>query len=147
MQMTSGTTFTGNSGLSYTASATAVTEVGGADVALALKNGWVPVPYPSPIIDNRILQLPKWRNAINRVRAGTGRGRLMLLGDSTTTGAGAGASGNFNLAGALAKSRGAELAARLATLGIPTSFNSVISDGQVTQNGVTCPAYDPRCTL
>lgn len=92
-------------------------------------------------------QLNHWRAALARVSAGTGRGRLLLVGDSTTTGAGAGTSGTTNLVGAFAKSRTTYLTKRLNDLGIPTSNNSFISDQNVTAQGVTLPSYDPRIAM
>lgn len=89
-------------------------------------------------------QLNHWRAALARMRAGTGRARVLLIGDSTTDGAGAGTSGTTNLVGSEAKNRGNSLATILKALGIPSSYNSFVSDGNVTLNSVTLQQYDPR---
>lgn len=94
------------------------------------------------------VRLPNWRNSLAKVRAGTGRGRILLIGDSTTAGAGSGASGSLNLVGAWAKSRTQSLAARLAALGVPTSSNSVVGDNSAQfVQGVNVSLYDPRIVL
>lgn len=93
------------------------------------------------------IQLAKTRNAFAKVRAATGRARVLLIGDSTTVGAGAGTSGNTNLVGAQAKNRTNALAARLASLGIPTSANSFMCDSWVGHASVSLPNYDSRISL
>lgn len=92
-------------------------------------------------------QLGKWRNVLAKVRAGTGRGRIVLVGDSTTAGAGAGTSGQTNLVGAQPLNRTMNLAARLAALGIPTQTHSFMADQYTAKTSVTLPQYDPRISI
>lgn len=91
--------------------------------------------------------LAKWRNAMAKVRAGTGRGRLLLVGDSTTMGGGAGTSGQTNLVGAQANNRTMALAARLSALGVPTQTHSFMGDQYCGKTSVTYAQYDPRLSL
>jgi len=51
-----------------------------------------------------LVNLPIFKAAMAGVRAGTGRGKIVIIGDSTSMGAGAGTSGTSNLNGAAQKS-------------------------------------------
>jgi lysophospholipase L1-like esterase len=92
--------------------------------------------------------LPKWRAAVARVRAGTGRGRLLMIGDSTTAGVGAGTGtgGQQNLIGAYAKTSTRALSALLAGY-MPVSDKSFCGD-QIVQGvaPVNYVQYDTRVT-
>jgi lysophospholipase L1-like esterase len=106
----------------------------------------VPV-YTDLFFAGRQNQLRKWRSSMGRVRAGTGRSRLVCIGDSNRGGLGAGSSGTTNSVGAYAKSPVRALAQRLAALGVAVSDNSFMGD----QGMITLPtaygSYDPRITL
>ena len=80
-----------------------------------------------------------------RVKAGSGRGRLSLVGDSTSVADGAGA-GGARIAGARANRPSAVLAALLTGAGYPALDNSLYS-ANVQPSGLTLPAYDPRIAL
>ena len=88
--------------------------------------------------------LRKWRNALAKVRSGTGRGKILFFGDSTTAGSGAGSSGNVNMVGAWSKSFPNQIAKLLAAAGIPTSSNSYLSNQNAAGTGVAYNSYDPR---
>ncbi len=88
-----------------------------------------------------------FRAAVARVRAGTGRGRIVWKGDSITVGQGGGSNADqFGLTGARAKRIPAVLAALLSDGGTPTLDGSIVADNGV--NGATgqqlIGAYDPR---
>lgn len=98
-------------------------------------------------MDNEALHLvsqqpmERWQRAAARVRAGTGRARLLVVGDSTSCGAGAGTGGVCQLDGAYANSW-PQLLARLDAPLVPFSANSVIGTQGTLQ---LAPAvYDPR---
>lgn len=91
-------------------------------------------------------KLPNYRNALSQIRAGTGRGRIVMLGDSTMVGTGAG-TGTSNLVGAYPKTQTADLAAQLTSLGIPCSFNGNFSSGSVPNQGVAYGSYNPSVSL
>jgi lysophospholipase L1-like esterase len=86
-------------------------------------------------------QMQCWQRAIARVRAGTGRARLLVLGDSTNCGAGAGLGGMCRLHGAYANGW-PQLLARLAAPLVPFSANSLVGTQGVTE--VAPELYDPR---
>lgn len=90
------------------------------------------------------LRLPHWRNALAKVRAGTGRGKILFFGDSTTIGSGAGSSGNVNMVGAWTKSFPNQITKQLAAVGIADSSNSYLSNQNSAGTGVAYNSYDPR---
>lgn len=93
-------------------------------------------------MSNRHLQ--RWRRAIASVRAGTGRARLLVIGDSTSCGAGAGMGGPFNLNRAYANAW-PQLLARVAAPLVPFSASSLVGTQGVSQ--VEPAIYDPRVSL
>lgn len=109
----------------------------------------MPPPIPNTVTSASGLMnigapnLLHWRKAIAKVRDGTGRGRLVLIGDSTTAGAGAGTGGTLNYNGAYAKNWPRALGALLSAT-VPTSDNSFFGDQ--CQN-VAYGTYDPRVVL
>lgn len=80
--------------------------------------------------------LPTWRAAVARVKAGTGRGRILMIGDSTTLSEGGGndASSPYDT-GAVGNSAGYVMAAGLAAGGIPTNANGFWGDGGCANYG------------
>ena len=87
-----------------------------------------------------------WRAAIARVRAGLGRGTVVIFGASESMGGGAGSGGTAELNGAQSFSWPADLAAILGT-SVPTSYNSLFCDNGATSNaGVAYGTYDTRVT-
>jgi hypothetical protein len=92
-------------------------------------------------------QLPATRAGFARVNAGTGRFRLMLMGDSTRAGVGAGSSGTSNSVGARAKSSAAALAARFNAMGIPASDKSFFGDQGMGTLPTAYGSYDSRVVL
>lgn len=94
----------------------------------------------------RANNLPHWRNALAKVRAGTGRGRILFIGDSTTGGTGSGSGGG--LTGAWGTSFPNDVANILAARGIPTSSKSIAGDQGVKSGAaVDYGTYDTRVTL
>lgn len=80
------------------------------------------------------------------VKAGTGRMRILRIGDSTEWGAYALGSGT-PAAGNRPYCSGVQFARLLSTLGIPSFCNSWLGDGGVTGLSSTLGAYDTRITL
>jgi hypothetical protein len=80
-----------------------------------------------------------------RVKAGSGRGRISIVGDSTSVGDGAGAGGG-RIAGARPNRPSAVLAGLLTQAGYPALDNSIYT-ANVQPSGSTLPAYDPRLAL
>jgi lysophospholipase L1-like esterase len=74
---------------------------------------------PAPTYGLTSTALPRWRKARAAVRAGTGRGRILCMGDSTTAGVGA-----TDATGRITQAWPAYMASALAGLGIPTSTKS-----------------------
>ena len=88
--------------------------------------------------------LPVWKAAVKRVFRGTGRGRLLILGDSTA--AGAGSSNSTSLwTNSWANSVSSRLATALTAKGIPCSNNSLTTWQNISTG--TYPAFDPRVAL
>ena len=79
-----------------------------------------------------------------RVLSGSGRGRILPIGDSTTASAGA-ATGTTGCVGAFAKSYPTQLAAALTAKGLRASNKSFGGDQSIGSQ-VTYPQYDPRAT-
>lgn len=98
---------------------------------------------PSGHFNINAATLTKWRAAVAKVRAGTGRGRIVLCGDSTTAGAGAGSGGTLNYNGAFAKNYPRAFGVLL-NKSVTTSDNSFMCD-QAT--GIAYGTYDPRVSL
>jgi hypothetical protein len=88
---------------------------------------------------------PSLKAMLARVGAGTGRGRISIVGDSTSVGDGAGA-GGARIAGARANRPSAVLAALLGGAGYPALDNSIYT-ANVQPSGSTLSAYDPRVSL
>ncbi|GGB18914.1 hypothetical protein GCM10011380_05590 [Sphingomonas metalli] len=86
------------------------------------------------------------RAAVARVRAGTGRGRIVWKGDSVTVGQGAGTSADPHyLTGARAKRIPAVLATLLSQGGTRTLDGAVVADHAIAKlTGLSVAAYDPR---
>jgi hypothetical protein len=84
--------------------------------------------------------------AVARVKANTGRGRIVFKGDSTTVGQGGGSGAPYNLAGARANRIPAVLSSLLSTAGIATLDNSMVGDNGMTQAGFGLGAYDTRAS-
>ena len=89
------------------------------------------------------------RSMLSRVRAGTGRGKIVMKGDSTTVGQGGGTGADpYRLTGARANRPAAVLAAGLTGAGISAVDGSVVADnGLGAFATVPLPAYDPRIAL
>lgn len=89
--------------------------------------------------------IPHWNKAVCNVRALTGRGKLLMVGDSTNSGAGSGSSGTLNLVGARPKSWPTDMATLL------TSFVACSDLSLWNNNGVqpstTYTLYDPRFSI
>jgi hypothetical protein len=91
---------------------------------------------------------PTWKTAAARIKAGTGRGRIVCIGSSSTSGIGAGSGGANNSIGARLYSYPHLLAPALTELGIPASEESVFGDSNIpTAHAITYPQYDPRVTF
>lgn len=89
--------------------------------------------------------LPRWRAAMARVRAGTGRGRLLTCGDSTSMGAGAGSGGTLNENGAYPKAWPQALAGMSGAItGVPFSSKAIMGNQAAA---VAYGTYDTRVTL
>jgi hypothetical protein len=85
---------------------------------------------------------------VARVRAGTGRGRIVWKGDSTTVGQGSGTGAPYYLAGARANRVPAVFAALLSTAGTPTLDNAMVGDNGMNQaSGFPFVSYDPRFVI
>lgn len=87
--------------------------------------------------------MKRWRRAVARVRDGSGRGRLLVIGDSTSMGAGAGSGGTTNLNGAFAKSWLSALA-KIPNPFVPFSLNSFVGNQGTL---VAYSTYDPRVSV
>ena len=91
--------------------------------------------------------LAHWRAKVAAVRAGTGRGTLVTLGDSTSMGAGAGSGGTTNVNGAYPFSWPSQLS-KLLNGFVGTNDNAVMGDqGASVGAGVAYGTYDTRVTL
>ncbi len=89
-------------------------------------------------------KLQKLTNAMSRVRSGTGRCRIGIVGDSTTMGAGAGSGGTNNVNGAAAKSPPRRLAEALNYI-IPAIDGGNFCDHALPDAGMGAIAsYDSR---
>lgn len=91
-------------------------------------------------------QMPKTRAGIARIRAGTGRLRVAILGDSTSIGTGSGTGSPPALNGAWPFSFGKYMAAQLSQYGLPTHDISFIGNQNVSGT-ISYPLYDTRATL
>jgi hypothetical protein len=109
----------------------------------------VAVPDPTPVG----LALNGSTNAalktmVARVRAGTGRGRIVWKGDSTTVGQGSGAGAPYYLAGARANRVPAAFAAAFSAAGTPTLDNAMVGDNGINQaGGFPFTSFDPRFAI
>jgi lysophospholipase L1-like esterase len=113
----------------------------------------VPAPYdattavlPSGLSNVRPQNLQHWRKALASVRDGTGRAKLLLLGDSTTAGTGSGSGGTSNTVGAYAHSFPRALAPLLAR-SVTVNDNSFIGDQSMSVVVTPYNSYDPRVTI
>lgn len=82
--------------------------------------------------------LPRTTAALARIASGSGRGRILMIGDSTTVGYGAAGSG---YTGARAKNSSAALAKWLTARGVPARNSSFMGANQTLVSAAT---YDPR---
>jgi len=98
-----------------------------ADAAASLLQPATPTETAAGLYNVSWARMPYWRAAIARVRAGTGRGKLLMVGDSTTSGTGSGSGGTSMLNGAFATAPGRGVAALLAAV-VATSDKSLIGD-------------------
>ena len=89
--------------------------------------------------------LPHWRAAMARVRNGSGRGRIVVLGDSTSMGEGAGTGGSSNLNAAFVQGWPEQMGPILSKQ-IAANTNAIFGD-QGTYSYVAYNTYDPRVTL
>lgn len=109
----------------------------------------VPTPDPTPVgfalngSPNAAL-----KTMVARVRAGTGRGRIVWKGDSTTVGQGSGTGAPYYLAGARANRVPAAFAAGLSAAGTPTLDNAMVGDNGMNQ-AASFPfvSFDPRFAI
>jgi lysophospholipase L1-like esterase len=81
-------------------------------------------------------QFRKTRDALARVTSGTGRGKIICIGDSTTFGEGSG-TGGTGRGGCMSKAWPAKLAASLTTLGVPAVNENKIGSSGLTTSTVT----------
>lgn len=87
---------------------------------------------------------------IARVKAGTGRGRIVWKGDSTTVGQGGGTTADaYGLTNARANRPPAVLASLLSAAGIAAFDNGVTGNNGLDQagGGPSLPVFDPRVSL
>jgi lysophospholipase L1-like esterase len=109
--------------------------------------GVLDVPFKRDLplgINLKASLLPNWTTVRSAVKAGSGSGKIVLLGDSTTAGYGAaGAASSYTNTQAVAPP--AQLRRLLSAQGIPAEVGNFMSDSNVnTQNGVATNTYDPR---
>jgi hypothetical protein len=109
--------------------------------------------YGNSVLNWQPQNLQHWRAALARVRAGSGRARIMFMTDSQFGGAGTGTSGTLKAVGGYANgaislfSGGKFLGAN-----VPTSFNSLLDDQDepaatlAAGSQVNYNSYDPRLT-
>jgi len=92
---------------------------------------------------------PKLKAAVSRIKAGTGRGRMVMKGDSTTVGQGAGSTADgYGLTGARPNRIAKVLAGLLTSAGTPTLDGSLVSDnGMWVANNFSLLDYDSRAVL
>lgn len=90
-------------------------------------------PIPTPQFNFTRAQFATWRTAVARVQGGSGRGKILCIGDSTTWGEGGGLSDAAN------NRKSAKLycwptvfAAQLASLGIPANSENLFGSGSNT---------------
>ncbi len=88
-------------------------------------------------------RLNKWRAALARVQAGTGRARLLTIADSTGMGAGTGTGSGYTI-GAWPNAWPRRLATYLEKSGIAVSDNSIFADAGAP---VAYGSYDTRAVL
>lgn len=81
-------------------------------------------------------QFSKTKDAIARVAGGSGRGKIVCIGDSTTFGEGSGTGGNGRV-GCMPKSWPSKLAASLTALGTPAVNENKIGSSGITTTTVT----------
>lgn len=105
---------------------------------------YLPASSSGQLINFSPAYLRKWRKALAGIEAGTGRAKLMMLGDSTMAGVGAGTGGS-GVVGAYTKSIPAKVASYLTKLGLPSELNGIVGDGNIDYNAN--PTYDPRVAL
>ena len=91
---------------------------------------------------------PALKAAVSRVKANTGRARMVMKGDSTTVGQGGGSSADgAGLTGARANRISKVLAGLLTNDGIPTLDGSIVSDNGMYVTNFSLPGYDTRTAL
>lgn len=92
----------------------------------------------------RPVGLSTFRTALNRVKAATGRGKIVVIGDSTSMGAGAGTSGTTNLNGAAQKSWPQGLQRFIAAPNYLSANSWWGTQGYDSAAGITLTGYDTR---
>lgn len=88
--------------------------------------------------------LSRWRAALGRVRAGTGTGKLLCIGDSTTRGAWSNGSWSGN---AFAKAYPYQLASMLQGAGVSANGEGFMGGGNWNAGTGGAIGYDPRISL
>lgn len=91
---------------------------------------------PAGLFNFKTSQFPKTKAALARVAGGTGRGKIVCIGDSTTFGEGSGTGGNGRV-GCMPKSWPAKLASSLTSLGIPAVNENKHGSSGITTTTVT----------
>jgi lysophospholipase L1-like esterase len=84
-----------------------------------------------------------WRKALGTIRSGTGRGKLLLLGDSTTAGGGAG-TGGIGLLGAFGTNWPRSLVSLFNLAFTSASDGSFYGDQNVGNQSIAYNTYDAR---
>lgn len=92
--------------------------------------------------------LLNWRKALAKMRAGTGRPKIVVIGDSTSDGSGAGSGGTLNLNGAYPKGWVPDMSALMTgNAGVPTGVFQTLWCDQAISAIVSYSTYDTRVAL
>lgn len=106
-------------------------------------------PTPTPAFTGFALNgstNPALKTMLSRVAAGTGRGKIVVMGDSTDVGVGAGTGSSFTI-GARPYRMPATLAASLSSAGVAALDRGFAGDaGMSATSSGTLTTYDPRVT-
>lgn len=113
----------------------------GANPSFPVPSGPIVPMSAAGVFNLNAQNLSHWRAAVARVRAGTGRGRVLCVGDSTTQGYGA--QGSASATGCWPLSYPSMLSKLLSTYYVQTTTNSFFGD----TSAVSYPLYDTRVTL
>jgi hypothetical protein len=105
--------------------------------------GVLDVPFKRDLplgINLKASLLPNWTTVRSAVKAGSGSGKIVLLGDSTTAGYGAaGAASSYTNTQAVAPP--AQLRRLLSAHGIPAEVGNFMSDSNVNTQKRCCDQY------